>query len=50
MDEKTYKVMRNAGAVNITLGVLSIIAGVTAGVLMIVSGAKLLANKSRIIF
>ena len=44
MEEKTYKLMGNTGAINITFGVVSIIAGVAAGVILIVSGAKLLSN------
>ena len=44
MEEKTYKLMGNTGAINITFGVVSIIAGVAAGVILIVSGAKLLSE------
>lgn len=48
--EKVYKVMRGTGAINIAAGVVSIVVGVAVGVLMIVSGARLLANKGKILF
>lgn len=50
MEEKTYKTMKGTGALNIIVGVISIAVGVACGVLMIISGAKLLAGKSRILF
>lgn len=42
--------MKGSGALNITLGILSIAAGTAAGVLLIISGAKLLSGKSKIMF
>ncbi len=50
MDEKVYKTMESNGAMNITIGILSIVAGVAAGVMLIIGGAKLLAAKSRVLF
>lgn len=50
MEEKTYRVMKNTGAASIALGVVSLVVGVTVGVLMIISGAKLLANKKNLLF
>ena len=50
MEEKTYKVMRGTGATNIALGIISIVVGVAAGTLLLISGAKLLANKKNIMF
>lgn len=50
MEEKIYKTMSGTGALNITLGVITIVAGIAGGVLLIVSGAKLLAGKSKIMF
>lgn len=50
MEEKVYKIMTNSGALNITIGVITIVAGIAAGVLLIISGAKLLSGKSRLIF
>lgn len=48
--EKLYKVMRGTGAINIAAGVTSIVVGVSIGILMIIAGARLLANKSKILF
>ncbi len=50
MEEKIYKIMRGAGALNIVLGVISLVVGIAAGVLLIISGGKLVSGKSRILF
>lgn len=50
MEEKTYKMVSRAGALNITLGVISLVIGMSAGVLLIISGGRLLAGKSKILF
>lgn len=50
MEEKVYKTMNGAGAMNIVLGVVTLTIGLAAGVLLIISGAKLLAQKSKILF
>jgi len=50
MEEKVYKTMNGAGALNITLGVISLVAGVTGGILLIIAGAKLISRKSKILF
>ena len=44
------KIMRGAGALNIVLGVISLVVGIAAGVLLIISGGKLVSGKSRILF
>ena len=49
MDEHTYIVLGSTGAVNIAFGVISIVAGIAAGVLLIISGAKLLGSRKKII-
>ena len=49
MEEKVYKTLGETGAVNIAFGVISIVAGVATGVLLIISGAKLLAARRNII-
>lgn len=50
MEEKIYKTMGGAGALNIVIGVITLVAGITGGVLLIISGAKLLSGKSKILF
>lgn len=50
MEEKTYKLMGRTGAFTMTIGIVAIIAGIAAGVLLIINGAKLLSQRSRIMF
>lgn len=50
MEEKVYKTMKSAGALNVTLGIITLITGLTTGILLIIAGAKLLAGKSKILF
>lgn len=50
MDEKVYKTMGRSGALAIIVGVISIVVGLTSGVLLIISGGRLLARKSGILF
>lgn len=50
MEEKVYKTMSGSGAFNIAIGVVLLVVGIASGVLMIVSGAKLLSAKSKILF
>lgn len=48
--EKAYKTMTSSGAANIAVGIVVIVAGVAAGVLTIINGARLLKNRNEIIF
>lgn len=50
MTEKVYKAMRNVGAANIVIGVISIVTGVTSGILLLVSGGRLLKVKKKLTF
>lgn len=50
MQEKSYKTMKRVGGYNIALGVIAIISGIVCGILMIVNGAKLLKNKTDMLF
>lgn len=50
MNEKVYKTMKKVGAWNIVFGILTIVFGITVGVLQIVHGGKLLSNKKEITF
>lgn len=43
--QKKYKSVTAAGAAGITCGIISILCGVTVGVIMIVSGGRLLATR-----
>lgn len=49
MNEKIYKTMSRTGACSITVGIVTLVTGVAAGVLMIVSGSRLLKRKSDIL-
>ncbi|HKM04849.1 MAG TPA: hypothetical protein VJZ04_09750 [Lachnospiraceae bacterium] len=50
MEERTFKVMARTGAFNLTLGIITLVAGLAGGILLIVSGAKLLSQKTKIMF
>ena len=49
MNEHTYKVLGSTGALNIAFGVISIVIGIAAGVLLIISGAKILGSRKNVI-
>ena len=48
--EKVYRVMKGAGAANITVGVITLVVGIVTGILLIVTGGRLLSEKSKILF
>lgn len=48
--EKVYKTMTSVGAANIAVGIVMITAGLTAGIISVVSGARLLAGRKNITF
>lgn len=50
MNEKIYKTMTGAGALNLAAGIITIAVGVAVGILLIVSGARLLRRKTDILF
>ncbi len=50
MEKKIYKVMRKTSALNIAIGILTLVIGVTSGVLMIVSGAILGSSKKQLFY
>lgn len=50
MMEKIYHTMKSVGVWNLVLGIILIIAGMIAGIFMIVNGAKLLKKKSELLF
>ncbi len=50
MEERTYKIMGGSGALTIAVGVVAQVVGTASGVLLIISGAKLLAGRNKILF
>ncbi len=50
MNEKAYKAMSFAGTANITVGIIIVVVGVAAGIISIVSGARLLKEKRGLAF
>lgn len=47
MNEKAYKAMGLAGAAGIAVGIVVTVIGIAAGVISIISGARLLKEKKR---
>lgn len=45
MKEKVFKTLTSSGIMNLVMGILILITGITAGVLLLISGAKLLNSK-----
>lgn len=50
MEEKVYKTMGSTGAANLALGICVLAGGITAGILLIVNGARLLKNRAKMVF
>lgn len=50
MNERIFKTMSRAGAVNLVIGIVALVMGVIMGTLLIVSGAKLMKRKHEITF
>ncbi len=49
MDEKTYKTIGSTGASSLVIGICVLAGGIAAGILLIVNGARLLSNRSKLI-
>ena len=49
-EEKVYKVVRATGAWDLAIGIATIILGLGAGIMLVISGAKLLSSRSKIMF
>lgn len=49
MNEKVYKTMGTTGALNLTVGIIVLVCGVVSGILMMVSGARLLNNRKNVL-
>ena len=50
MEEKLYKKLKSVGASNLVFGIIIILFGIGAGVVMLIDGARLLAHKSENLF
>ncbi len=50
MEEKTFKLINGGGILDITVGIVVMVTGIAAGVLLIVNGARMLAHKKNLIF
>lgn len=50
MGEKIYKIMKQAGVWNLTMGIVLAVVGVAMGVLFIINGSRLLKSKSEVMF
>ena len=50
MEEKVYKTMGGTGALNIVLGVVMMVIGLAAGVLLIISGSMLVNRTTKLTF
>lgn len=50
MMEKIYNTMKSVGVWNLVLGIVLILSSLTAGIFLIVNGAKLLKKKSDLLF
>ncbi len=49
MNEKQYNALGTAGAASLVIGILSVVFGITGGVLMIINGAKTLNLRKRML-
>lgn len=50
MDERLYKKIKGAGALNLVFGIITLVFGITAGIMLIVNGGRLLGHKSETLF
>lgn len=50
MTEKTHKSMGFTGTVNLIAGIISIVTGIAIGVMLIISGSKILSERKNILF
>lgn len=49
MNEKIYKTMSGSGVSSLVLGIVILVTGISAGVMLIINGARLLRRKSEIL-
>ena len=44
MEERIYKMVRRAGALDIAVGVVVLVVGIASGILLVIGGSRLLAG------
>ncbi|MCI5899373.1 MAG: hypothetical protein PUD04_04665 [Firmicutes bacterium] len=49
MNEKIFKTINGVGAANLVTGIVVLVTGISAGILLIVNGARLLKCKSKVL-
>lgn len=50
MNEKVFKTMSVTGAMNVAVGIVLVVIGLAAGILSIVSGARLIKERKKLTF
>lgn len=50
MNEKVYKTVADTGIWNLVMGIVILVTGITSGVFLLVSGARLIKSKRNITF
>ena len=50
MNEQQFRLMGRSGALVMAFGITTVVFGIACGVVMIIEGARLLANRKRILF
>lgn len=50
MEEKVYKTMSSTGTANLVVGICVLAGGIATGIMLIINGARLLKNKSKVMF
>lgn len=49
MNEKIYKTMGSTGAISLASGIVILVTGLAAGILLIINGARLLKSRSKVL-
>jgi hypothetical protein len=48
--ERVYKTMQRAGISSVILGIITLLTGITTGILLIINGSRLIYQKKNITF
>ena len=48
MKDRVYSTLTGAGALDITVGIITLVTGIVTGILLIANGGKLLRSRDRI--